>query len=241
MPMLRNEDRLQDQFVNDPAPDSPAARQAVDDAVHRAEALALAGMRSALEQHPGVVVDEGEATSRIVTELGLDNPEVAVSPDLARRLQAASGADDLLRFRITDYGVTPKAWLGAYITFEVVSTLAIAAIAYAYPKTRPLAGVYLVEETAEELLEGYAGFWALNEVCRPVRMEAEWVSLHSGAVLWKGSATGLSDIRLGRLVRKVSTTEADGQRALATDKAAGKIVVQIVETLNPKAAACSLP
>lgn len=240
--MVRDEARLREQFAGESPGDAPGARQALDGAVRRAETLALAAMRRALERHAGVLVDERETTARAVADLDLGNPELAVSPELARRLRSASGDDDLLRFRITDYGITPKAWLGAYVTFEVVSTLAIFGIAYAYPKTRAIAGVYLVEETAEELLEGYAGFWALNEVCRPVRIEAEWVSLHSGAVVWKGSATGLSDIRPGRLVRKVSAAEADAQRLRATDRAATKLAAQIAEALNPQgAAACSSP
>lgn len=230
--MVRDEARLREQFADELPRDAPAARQAVDEAVRRAQALALADLRVALERRGDLAVDESEATARAVKDLGLDNPEVAVTEELARRLRSASAADGLLRFRITDYGTTPRAWRGAYVAFEVVSTLAVAALAYAYPKTRPIAGIYLVEESAEELLEGYAGFWALNEVCRPVRIEAQWTSLENGATAWKDSATGLSDIRLARLARKVSAAEADAQRDRALDDAARKIAGQLVETLD---------
>jgi hypothetical protein len=229
IPMLREEAWLREQFADELPRDSPAARQAIDEAVNGAEISALASMQKALVQREGVTIDDSEATVRTVKDLGLDNPDVVVSPDIARRLRAASGADGLLRFRITDYGITPKAWRTAYIAFEVVSTLAIAGIAYAYPKTRPIAGVYLVEEIVEETLEGYGGFWVLNKVCRPVRIEAEWTSLYTGATVWKDSATGLSDIRPARLVRKVGQAEADAQRAQAIDKAVKKLAAEIVE------------
>ena len=221
--MLRDEAQLREQFADDLPHDSPDVRQAVDDAVRRAQAVALASMRKAVEQHEGVTIDDSQVTVQAVAQLSLDNPGLAVSQELARRLRAAAGADSLLRFRITDYGSTPKAWRKAYIAFEVVSTLAVAGIAYAYPKTRPIAAAYLVEETIEETLEGYAGFWALNKVGRPVRMEAELTSLDTGATVWKDSATGRSDIRPARLLRKVTEKEADAQRVRAIDKAVQKL------------------
>ena len=234
--MMREEAELREQFAATLPADSAAARLAIDEAVRRAQIDALASMRRAIERRGGTVVAESEPALRAVRDLGLDSPDHAVSPESARALRSASHADALLRFRITDYGTTPRAWRKAYIAFEVVSTLAIAAVAYAYPKTRPIAGVYLVEETIEETLEGYGGFWALNEVCRPVRIEAEWISLDTGATVWKDSATGFSDVVLGRMVRKVSDAEADTQRAEASDRAARKIAGGIVKALGRPAA-----
>jgi hypothetical protein len=204
LPMLKDETRLHEQFAPKLPADSAESRQAIDDAVREAEARALVAMRSALARQPGITVADGESTS---------------------------GGNELLRFRITDYGTTPKAWRSGYIAFEVTSTLAIAAIAYSYPATRAIAGVYLVEEGIEETVEGYAGFWALDEMTRPVRVEAELFSLETGAALWKDGATGFSDVVPGRLVRKVNAVEQDAQRARSIDEAAGKIAADVVQEL----------
>src|SRR2546425_879421 len=148
-------------------------------------------------------------------------------------------AEILLRFRITDYGVTPKSWRNAVIIFEVTSTLGIAAIAYAYPATRPIAGIYLIEEGIEETIEAYAGFWALDEVSRPVRIEAELITLDTGTHVWKSSATGLSDVGLTRLVRKVSAAERDAQLNSAIQEAAEKIVADLQKVLPQRTKAGS--
>ena len=94
--------------------------------------------------------------------------------------------------RVTDYGETPRRWEGAYITFEVTSTLAIAGGLYLHKLTRPVAAAYLLEESIEEFSEGFAGFWTLNRLSRPVRIEADIVDAQSGQVLWHGAHTGFA-------------------------------------------------
>ncbi len=178
--------------------------------------------------------DESDVVSRLVDELQIKNPDIGVTGEMASRLHATSDADALLRFWITDYGITPKSWRSAVIIFEVTTTLGIAAIAYAYPATRAVAGVYLVEEGIEETVEGYAGFWALNEVGRPVRIEAEFVSLSTGTQIWKGSTTGFSDMRFSRLVRKVTPEERDAQLNGATDRALANIVAELGQALSER-------
>lgn len=106
-------------------------------------------------------------------------------------LQSSLPADSYLRIRVTDYGETPRRWEAAYIGFEVVSTLAIAGALYVHRLTRPVAAAYLAEESVEEISEGYAGFWALNRLSRPVRIEADWIAGRSGEVLWRDAHTGL--------------------------------------------------
>ena len=115
------------------------------------------------------------------------------------RLQAQHPADAYLRLRVTDYGQTPDAWKGAYVTFEVVSTVAIGGLLYIHRSTRALAGVYLAEEGVEEYVEGYAGWQLLNRLSRPVRIEADLIDGSSGAVLWRGSDTGLAGWQWGHL------------------------------------------
>ncbi|MGH8306421.1 MAG: hypothetical protein ACRETG_12515 [Steroidobacteraceae bacterium] len=99
------------------------------------------------------------------------------------KLQASHPADAYLRLKVTDYGETPRRWKGAYVAFEVVTTLAIATALYVHKVTRAVAGAYLLEESVEELSEGYAGFWALNRLSRPVRIEADILDGQTGELL----------------------------------------------------------
>jgi len=139
----------------------------------------------------------------------------------------------MLRFCVTDYGSTPRAWRDAYIAFEVTSTLAIAgAIAYSGSAVAgAAAGAYLAQETVEETAEAYAGFWGLNVVSRPVRMTAELVRLEPVATIWEDSRTGLSDVELSRLTRRVGPRELDRQLDRSTADAAGGLVSELSAAL----------
>ena len=85
----------------------------------------------------------------------------------------------------------------------------------------------MAQETVEETAEGYAGFWALNVVSRPVRIEAELIRLKPLAIVWKTADTGLSDVRLSRLIRKVGPAERDSQLEQSTDDAVKDIVAAL--------------
>ena len=232
MPMRRDDRILRSEFAPSSPADSAQSRQAIADAVNEAQGLALSDMQKALEQQPGLTVEAGDNVAQAVAQLDLANPDVPITRETARRLHVMTDADDLVRFRVTDYGVTPKAWRNVYIGFEVTSTLAIAGVAYAYPATRALAGAYLVQEGVEETAEGYAGFWALNEVGRPVRVEGELTFLGDGNEAWKGASTGFSDIHLARIVRKVSPEEQDAQRQRATKDAVDNVAANIIAGLE---------
>jgi hypothetical protein len=240
MPLVTNEASLAKLFAPGLAQESPESHRAVEAAVENAERQTFAEMKRVLEQ-AGFMVGGSEATFRLINELKIAHPDIVVSKEMAERLRAASGADALLRFRITDYGVTPRSWRKGVIVFEVVSTLGIAAVAYAYPATRPLAGIYLVQESIEETAEAYAGFWALDEVARPVRIEAELIELNAGEQVWRDSATGLSDVRLSRMVRKVAAPERDAQLISAARAAAEKILAELRESLPRGRSAPGLP
>ncbi|MBI3545454.1 MAG: hypothetical protein HY081_02495 [Gammaproteobacteria bacterium] len=226
-PIAIADPRLRKLFAPDVAKDSPASQQAIQNAVDIAQTRALAYMQSALESQTGIRIINSATVSRVIDKWRIDNADTVVTPEIAERLRAVSGADAILRFHITDYGVTPKAWRKAVITFEVVSTLGIAAFAYAKPATRALAGVYLVTEAIEETAEAYGGFWALDEICRPVRIEAQLITFDPETAAWKTSATGLSDRRVTRLVRKVSVTERDTQLDNAVHNAVNGIVADL--------------
>ena len=124
------------------------------------------------------------------SEMGsaLDNATLA-------KLQELHPADAYLRVRVTDYGETPRRWEGAYVTFEVVTTLGIAAALYAHKVTRAVAGAYLLEESIEEFSEGYAGFWALNRLSRPVRIETDMLDGRTGQVVGRETHVGLASWR----------------------------------------------
>ena len=238
-PMLRDDPVFNKLFAPDLPKDSPESHQAIKDAVDNAEVRALAEIQKAFETQTEIKIDNSEIVSRVINELQINNADTIVTREIAEQLHAASDADVLLRFRITDYGVTPKSWRNAVIIFEVTSTLGIAALAYAYPATRPIAGIYLIEEGIEETIEAYAGFWALDEVSRPVRIEAELITLNTGTQAWKSSATGLSDVGLTRLVRKVSAAERAAQLNSAIQEAAEKIVSDLQKVLPQRTKAGS--
>ena len=130
----------------------------------------------------------------------------AVSKTALTELQTLHPAGAYLRLRVTDYGETPRRWEGAYITFEVVTTLAIASGLYVHRVTRPVAAAYLLEESVEELSEGYVGFWALNRLSRPVRIEADIIDGHTGQALWSDAHTGLAPWRWRNLRRMDDAT-----------------------------------
>lgn len=155
------------------------------------EQLVDGALRQALAQ-----AQEAPLTTAAVTSLddaqGLTIGQPVSSMNLAA-LQAKYPADAYLRIQVTDYGQTPQSWKGAYVGFEVVTTLAIGAWLYVHTATRVLTAPYLVEESVEEFSEGYAGFWLLNRLSRPVRIQADLVDGKTGTVLWHDSETGLAD------------------------------------------------
>lgn len=220
-PMSVGAARLQPVLAPPAKPGSTAAVERIARGEAHAQEFALASMDSALKKRAGFeVVDypKGE-----IAGTKFENPLTQAEAD---RLRAETGADALLRFRITDYGLTPDAWRTGYITFEVVSTLALAGL-IAYQGTaaaKAAAGAYLTEETVEETAEYYAGLGALDVGWRPVRMEAKLERLNPPATVWKGSATGLSDTKLSRIFGKVPSAERDAQLEQATHHAVDDLV-----------------
>ena len=212
-------------FAPDLPEDSGEARALVGSGVKKAEARAMAEMQNALVNN-GMKVLGSEAIERSVSDLKLNEAQ-KMNYEQANELRSASGADGLLRFRITDYGQTPRAWRKSVIAFEIVSTVGIAAVAYAAPATRAIAGTYLVTEAVEETVEAYTGFWALDKLCRPVRIEAELVDLRSGETVWDDSSTGLANIHLIQLVTHVDAATRNAQLEDATrdsvEKLAGRL------------------
>jgi len=181
-----------------------------------------ASLRRALEQARVPMLRAAD-----VITLGPDPPmEVgqALSVAALAALRARHPADAYLRIRLTDYGLTPKHWRSAYVGFEVLATLGIGALLYVHETTRPLAGLYLLQEGVEEYSEGYAGWWLLNRLSRPVRIEADLVDGTDGRVLWQDSETGLAGWRWGHLWHMDAATR-DALLQTATDRMSDDLMV----------------
>lgn len=217
------------------APDLPEgsdeANKLVELGILEAGTVAMAEMQNALT-NVGITVVSSETIARSANESGEQQFAKELSNEQAKQLQLDSGADDLLRFRITDYGLTPRAWRNWVIGFEVVTTVGIAAIAYSVPETRPLAGIYLVTEAVEEGAEAYAGFWALNKLNRPVRTEAALFDLHTGKRVWADSNTGLAKVRLTRLAATIDAATRNAQLEESTHESVEKLVDRLAHSLS---------
>jgi len=203
--------------------------------VQQAQQYASKAMDTALDKQPKILIVTPPANDQaFLKRVRGQNLETAISQSEADSIRQTTGANALLRFQITDYGLTPRSWRTGYITFEVTSTLALAGvIAYAGTTVaKAAAGAYLVQEGVEETAETYAGFWGVDVAYRPVRMEAELIRLDPIETVWKSSDTGLSDLKLSRLMRKVDSIELDNQLDQATNDAANTLVANLSTSLN---------
>ena len=236
-PMAMDEARLQAVLAPDINLALPIFDERLQQGMKHAQEHALAAMESALAGEPGLLITVPQMEEKqLIDHIQGQGLGSAMTQEEADRLQGATGADALLRFGITDYGLTPRSWRNGYIAFEVTSTLALAAvIAYSgSTAAKAAAGIYLAQETIEETAEAYAGFWAVDEVYRPVRIEAELIGLNPVTILWKTSDTGFSDTSLSRLVRKVGADERNRQLNQATDEAVKKIASDLSDTVEHK-------
>lgn len=222
---IQDREAVRSVVVPDPSKVKSDDEQAINKAIQTAQTQALTEMTSAFAVMPGLKVNAVPVVlPSVLNEFPIMDRKHPLSAEVLATLRASSGTDALLRFGISDYGLTPRAWRHGVIAFEVVSTLGIAAIAYANPATRAIAGVYLAQETIEESIEAYSGFWALNEVYRPVRVEAEMIDLQTGRTVWADSEIGFSDRSLSRLYRTVSNEERERQLRTALHDAINKVV-----------------
>ena len=195
-----------------------------------AEARAMGEMKSALT-HAGITVLSNETISHSLNDLPISDTQKQLNCEQTQKFHLLSGADVLLKFRITDYGLTPREWRNWVIGFEIVSTVGIAAWAYYVPETRPLAAAYLVTESIEETAEAYSGFWALNKLSRPVRIEAELFDLHTGEMVWSDSNTGLAKVHLIRLFTNIDAATRKIQLEDATHESAEKLINRLQKSL----------
>lgn len=234
-PLTIDPGRLQKVVAPDSkTPLSPTDAPLADGSAH-AQAYALATMQAALGAQPDLaVVSAPAAATQLLDRVRERDMKSGLTQAEADQVQQLTGADAVLKFTLTDYGLTPTAWRNGYITFEVTTTLGLAAIiAYSGSTVaKAAAGAYLVQEAIEETAEAYAGFWALDVVCRPVRIEAELIRLQPVMTVWAYHDTGLSDVRLARLTSTVTVEERIGQLDQASGNAVGDIVTTLANALN---------
>lgn len=239
---IRDRDAVRSVVAPDHPESDPEAEKETSQAIEAAQSQALADMTRAFETFTDLRINN----LPLMLPTPLDRfpvirREASIAPNMLTSLRAASDADVLLRFGISDYGLTPRAWRSGVITFEVMSTLGIAAIAYAKPATRAIAGVYLAQETIEETIEAYSGFWALNEVYRPVRIEAEMIDLKTGQTVWADSETGFSDRRLSRIFMSVTPDERKAQLSAALHDAITKVVRDFEQSAGRQITPATMP
>ena len=228
---LPDRDAVRSMVAPDLPKDSTQVDQETSNVIEAAQSQALVDMTSAFRTLPDLHVDSSPLVlPRSLEGFPVTDRNQPLAPEVLAALRTTANADALLRFGVSDYGVTPKEWRNGVITFEVVSTLGIAAIAYAKPATRAIAGAYLLQESIEETVEATTGFWALDEVCRPVRVEAEMIDLKTGSRVWTDSATGFSGWRLSRLFRTVRAEERKAQLSAALRAAITKVVTDFRES-----------
>jgi len=219
-----------------PGPSDDALRRVFHAGEKQVPAEALAADRRALQQQVQVSLQQALGRARLpvlasaqAVPVGASEPMQVGQPMDAASLAALRAwypADAYLRVRVTDYGLTPASWKSAYITFEVVTTLAIGTALYVHKATRPLAGIYLIEEGVEEYSEGYAGWWLLNRLSRPVRIEADLVDGSSGRLLWRDSATGMAAWSWGHLWHMDDATR-DGLLQESIDRMTDELVIEL--------------
>ena len=232
-PMSADPKRLKALYDKESSADPSIANDVLHAQINLAQQRAQTDMNQALANQHTVVVVPTPRDDAVITAVATADFAAVMSQAEADQIAQATGAEAILRYRITDYGLTPVAWRHAYVTFEIASTLGVAGgVALIGTKVAKSAAlVYLAEEGTEELLEGYAGFWAFNEICRPVRIEAALIRLRPVKTIWKISDTGRADVRFSRLIRKVGADELDGQLLLSTDHAASSVVKRLTAPL----------
>ena len=234
-PMRIDPGRLQKVFAPNIKRNLSVSDEPIAKGVNHAQKFASDAMAAALAKQPDIIVVTPPVSEQRYIDEMRDQPlATTISHGTADSITKTTGADALLKFQITDYGLTPQAWRTGYITFEVTSTLAFAGIiAYAGSTVaQAAAGTYLVQEGIEETAESYAGFWGLDVECRPVRIEAELVRLNPVKMVWSTSDTGLSDVKLSRLTNKVSSSELNNQLNQATEYAVKDIVATLSDSLE---------
>lgn len=187
--------------------------------LHAAENDAKVGMIESLEWKGRVVVLKDAATTALADSLNLANGDRDIPLDALNRFHRETGSDAVLRFRISDYGRTPRnvmtwiyagtaAWIAGVITLSVVN-----------PKTRPYIGAYIGSEVAQEGAEFYLGTSFFGHEYKPVRIEAELINTNDGRVLWSDALTRTASGKIIKLYPEKERQRRELQLGISADRA----------------------
>lgn len=150
-----------------------------------------------------------------------------VSGQALQELQSISPARHYFRVSVSDFGETPRNWQDGYILLEVSSAAVVTTILYNNPSTRALAGIYLAEDVIEDVAKGYSGFWLVNRLSRPVRIEEDLIDGKDGNLLWHDSVMGMAEWHWQNLWHM-----DESQRKALLDESVKKAAEKLVRVLE---------
>lgn len=175
---------------SDPRPKERSAEQSViQSKLRQAEDDAKESMIEALEWKGEFSVEKNEAAQSLAKALDLANDDRPIPLDRLDQFRQKTGVDAILRFRITDYGRTPRKvlkWIYAGTFAWIAGVITVAAL---NSNTRPYIGAYIGTEVVQEGAELYLGTSFFGHEYKPVRIEAELIDTRTGRNLWEDAKT----------------------------------------------------
>lgn len=192
--------------------------------LRQADAFAKSSLVEDIERGTGYAVLKDSATEDLIESLDLAHNDGPIPISVLREFQEATLADAVLRFRVTDYGRTPRVYLKWVYAATAVWIGGVVTLATFSPRSRPYVGAYLLSEVVQEGAEAYLGTSLFGHEYKPVRVEAELLDGKSGRVLWHGSATRTASTGVMKSFPRAERDRKEIQLAVATDRAISSLV-----------------
>ena len=230
LPIAHNVKRLK-LVSSDPRPkDHSVERSLIEAKLRQAEEDAKASMIEALEWKGEFSVEKNEAAQSLAKSLDLANDDRPIPLDRLDQFRQKTGVDAILRFRISDYGRTPRkvlkwiyagtfAWIAGVITFAALNS-----------NTRPYLGVYIGTEVLQEAAELYLGTSFFGHEYKPVRIEAELIDTKTGRNLWEDAKTRTASHKFLAPYPKPQRTK-ELELAVSSDRASVDLARSLVKRL----------
>lgn len=200
--------------------------------LRQAETRAANGFREELSRRGEFALMRDTRTIGLAEQMDLGYGDEALPRELMTRFRNATGADAMLRFRITDYGRTPRKamkwiWIGTGAWISGATALALT-----QEKTRPYIGAYLASEVIQEGAEAYLGSSLFGHEYKPVRIEAELIDFRTGAALWKDAKTMTASSKSLETFSKDERRRKEVELAVSVDRAVNALVGSLVRKLG---------
>ncbi len=177
-----------------------------------------------LEQKPFCIVLKDPATTGWTDSLNLANNDAPIPVSALSRFREETQADAVLRFKITDYGRTPRKvmkWIYAGTGAWIVGAITLATL---NSETRPYIGAYIGSEVLQEGAELYLGTSLFGAEYKPVRIEAELIDTRTGRVLWEDTKTKTASSGIMKNFPKEERKRKELQLAVSTERAISALV-----------------